>query len=280
MAPVNRLLRGRVHAYLKNNVLSGDEPLSVLELGGCGANAVFLGRLGHRVVSTSIDERALDGARAQAEEEGLADRVVFQKFDPRTDRASGFAGAFDLVLGDFGVLNAFEPRELRHLAVVATHWVRTGGRAVFLVMPPVCVWETAGNVISGRWKKAGSRSTAPSPRFGVHTTSSAIWYHEPAALRKAFQPAFEMRRLEPLGLILPPYGQVSPVAGRAPVLTLLSAAERVARVVPGLARFSDHYLADLQRSGAVTTTHRTAQTAARSPRLATETMGQTVSRGA
>ncbi len=280
MTPGSRLLRNRVHAYLETNVLSCEKQLAVLELGFCGANAVFLGRLGHRVVSTSVCEGAFDGARAQVEEESLTDRVVFRRFDVRTDPGLEFAGAFDLVLGDFGVLNTLEPRELRHLAVMATTWVRKGGRAVFVVMPHVCVWETADNVLHGRWKNAGSRSAASLPLHGLHDSPSTRWYHEPAALRTAFSPAFEIRRLEPLGLILPPYGRSSPVAGRAPVLTLLSAVERVARVVPGLARFSDHYLVDLQRSGAVTIASHSTQTAPLSPRLATETLGRTVSRSA
>lgn len=278
MAPAALLLRGRVHAYLEARVLPRGEEVTVLELGCRGANAVFLGRLGHRVVATNPCGRLLEEARIRAQAEEFGDRVVFQTFDVRSDQSLGFAGSIDLILGDFGALNTLEPRELRQLAVAATRWVHEGGRAVFVIMPPVCIWETASNVLTGRWREAGRRSAPAMPGRAPDGALLPTWYHGPAAVKAAFAPAFEVRHIEPLGLALPPFSQARPVAGRPPVLNLLSAAERAVRVVPGLARFSDHYLVDLQRTGAVTVARQTAEIARRRPHLVTEPVGRAVSR--
>ncbi|MFG2196181.1 SAM-dependent methyltransferase [Streptomyces sp. NPDC048639] len=78
---------------------AGLPPGRALDLGcGEGADAIWLAQQGWRVTATDISRVALDRAAAHASEEGVADRIAWQ----RVDLAESFPdGLFDLVSAHF-----------------------------------------------------------------------------------------------------------------------------------------------------------------------------------
>ena len=69
------------HPLLTSNAgyLTGGEALDLAC--GRGQNAIWLGRMGYRVLGVDISQVALQAARAAAADQGLSDRVRFQQAD-------------------------------------------------------------------------------------------------------------------------------------------------------------------------------------------------------
>lgn len=80
----------------------------VLDIGtGSGVNAILAATKGAKVLAVDINPRAVDAARANAERNGLADRIEVRE----SDVFSGVEGRFDLIVFD-PPFRWFRPRSL------------------------------------------------------------------------------------------------------------------------------------------------------------------------
>ncbi|MEV6317947.1 methyltransferase domain-containing protein [Streptomyces sp. NPDC051776] len=97
-ADSDRIWSGKPNTALVREI-SGLPPGRALDLGcGEGADAIWLAQQGWRVTATDISRVALDRAAAHASDEGVADRIAWQ----RADLAEAFPeGSFDLVSAHF-----------------------------------------------------------------------------------------------------------------------------------------------------------------------------------
>lgn len=93
-----RVWGGRVNAVLQTEVV-GLRPGRVLDLGaGEGGDAIWLAGQGWQVTAVDVSAVALDRARADAEQAGVAERISFVVADLATDFP---AGRYDLVSAHF-----------------------------------------------------------------------------------------------------------------------------------------------------------------------------------
>jgi hypothetical protein len=105
-------------------------------------------------------------------------------------------------------------------------------------------WEWAWFLGHGQPGKAFRRLT----RGGVGWRGLRIRYPSIRALRKAFSPAFRMRRVAALGVFLPP-SYAEGWASRHPgLLDRLDRWERRMETLPPLPWLADHYLIELERT--------------------------------
>ena len=247
---IGRLQRQAVHEHLRRHVLGGAG--SVLELGcGTGEDALFLARAGCRVLATDAAPAMLELARVKVESAGLAARVRVARLDLAAPPAALGDGPVDLLFSNFGALNCLAPEQLRRLGRAAGGWVRSGGRAVLVVMPRACLVESAYFIARGRWREARRRWDGGPVEARVAGGTVATWYYSPAQVEAAFAPAFRLRDLRPVGLLVPP-SYLDPRAAAWPhtLRTLAWLDERLAALRP-LAGLADHALVDLERrSGA------------------------------
>lgn len=85
----------------------------VLDMGtGCGVNAILAAARGAQVVAVDINPTAIEAARANAERNGVAERVTVRY----SDVFSEVAGAFDLIVFD-PPFRWFKPRDLTETAI-------------------------------------------------------------------------------------------------------------------------------------------------------------------
>lgn len=106
ITPVSHLLGDSVLA----EVHAGDR---VLDMGtGSGVNAVLAAGRGATVLAVDISENALEAALANAERNGVADRIEVR----RSDVFSAVEGVFDLIVFD-PPFRWFEPRDLFEAAM-------------------------------------------------------------------------------------------------------------------------------------------------------------------
>ena len=190
-------MREKVYAHVERVVPAGAR---ILELNaGTGTDAVALARRGYRVHATDIAPGMLARLEAKVERFGLADRVSIQACS-FTDLDQVTGGPYDAVFSNLGGLNCVP--DLRPVVAGLRHVLRPGGTAVWVLMPPICLWEL-GEVFRGhpglavrRLRRGGTRAHLEGRTFDVH-------YFAPGRVERAFGDAYERLAIEGLSVITP-----------------------------------------------------------------------------
>lgn len=199
---LGRWLRQAVWEEVERLVQPGD---AVLELGcGTGEDAVWLARRGARVVATDAAPAMLEVAWQKGAVAGVTGQVAFLQFDADHEEAAlpGWAGTFDLVFANFGVLNCLPDR--RPLVEALASWVRPSGKAVFVVMGPLCPWEIAWHLAHRQVRVAFRRWRGGVEAHVGQGATARVWYPTPWRLRREFNPHFRHVRTVGVGVLLPP----------------------------------------------------------------------------
>lgn len=239
---LGRLLRERVWRLLAEQLRPGQR---VLELAcGTGEDALWMARRGASVVATDGAPGMLQAARRKAEQASLDGMIQFHHASLQELGAGRLAGsgAFDGAFSNFGGLNTIG--DWRPLARSLAQWVRPGGWLLLVVMGPFCPWEIGWRLLHGQARQAFRRLREPA-QAQVGGQIIPVWYPSPRRLEADFAPWFRRRRLDSLGLWLPP----SYLGRRVARLPRLFAA--LGRIEQATARFTlgwgDHYLLLLER---------------------------------
>jgi SAM-dependent methyltransferase len=254
---IGTLMRQAVWRRLDSCFKPGDR---VLELNcGTGADAIYLGQQGVQVLATDVAPAMLELARAKVARAGLEDLVevrhlaieelIMKDEEWRMKNSaeapfflpSPFSIPFDGALSNFGGLNC-----VANLPVVAAGLaarLRLGARALLCVMGPLVPWEWAWYLRRGQLGKAFRRLR----RGGVHWRGLTIRYPSVWAVRRAFAPAFRLRRVSAIGALVPPSYTEGWAARHPRLLTRLNDWERRLETLPPLPWLADHYLMELER---------------------------------
>jgi len=190
-------MRDKVYAHVLRVVPLGS---SILELNaGTGTDAVELARRGYRVHATDIAPGMLERLRNKAAGIDADARPTAQECSfLHLDQVTG--GPYDAVFSDLGGLNCTD--DLRPVVAGLEHLLRPGGVVVWVVMPPVCLWELA-MAFTGRFglafrrlSRGGTRAHLEGRRFPVH-------YFTPGRVARAFGPGYEVLAIEGLSVMTP-----------------------------------------------------------------------------
>jgi SAM-dependent methyltransferase len=197
--PLARALRARVWARLDVAFAPG---LPVLELGcGTGEDARHLAERGVPVVAT--DQSPLMLRQAAAKTTGLPVTTTLLDLqslppEPAVLAHAPFAGAFS----NFGAVNGLA--EFDSLAAWLAPLVRPGARVLLVVMGRWCAWEIAWHLLRLQPRAAFRRLRRGGAVAHVGGVPMTVHYPSTTALRRAFDPYFQLESLRPLGLFLPP----------------------------------------------------------------------------
>lgn len=214
----------------------------ILELGcGTGEDAVHLARSGVSVVATDRSSRMIQMAHGKAVIHNCQDRIEFRCLGMEEIGGLGDDEMFDGVLSNFGALNCVQ--DLQTLIAEVARRLRPGAPLLWVPMGRHVPWEWCWYLMRGQWSKAWRRLRAGGTQWRGMTLS----YPTPARLRSLLQPHFQVTRLAPLGVVLPPsyaaaWLERSPFA--AAVFTRL---ERWAQRSSLLASWSDHFIVEAVR---------------------------------
>jgi SAM-dependent methyltransferase len=226
--PIAQRFRARVHAVIAEEL---PPPARILDVGaGIGLDAEALAARGYAV--HGIDASA--GMVAVARE-----RVPGVEFDVE-DLLATERGPFDGALANFGVLNCVP---LDEAAKALARVVSPRGCLFVVVMPrlhPTFLLQSLAS-LQPRRALARLRPRIELPLSGGNRLSTR--YHSPRAVGTAFEPFFRTRRVESLGLLVPPPGSRLPER----IVEVLWGMEQRLRSKPGLRAMGDHVLVVLER---------------------------------
>jgi SAM-dependent methyltransferase len=247
---LGQLLRPRVWHILGQHFTAGQH---ILELAcGTGEDAIWLAQRGVMVTATDGAVEMVRTTAVKAQQAGVSERVTAVQLtlqeiadtdyqSPITDHRlpiTSYNGAFS----NFGGLNTIG--DWRPLAENLAQRVRPGGKAVLVVMGPLCPWEVGWHLLHGEWGTAVRRfkdhSTAT---IGNHTIP--IWYPAARRLRRDFAPWFRHLHTQSLGLWLPPSYLGHLVERRPRLFARLNRLETKTAYLTG--GWGDHYILLLER---------------------------------
>jgi SAM-dependent methyltransferase len=238
VTPLGTLLRQAVWRRLDASFAPGQR---VLELGcGTGEDAVHLASHGVRVLATDASPVMVETARRKVAAAGLGEMVDARRMG--MEEVGTLAGTFDGAFSDFGGLNCVA--DLGGIAQGLAALLPPGAPVLLCVMGPLVPWEWIWYLSKLQPGKA-FRRLRPG---GVAWRGITVRYPSIRTLRRAFAPAFRLRRVSGVGAFLPPTYVEGWTRRHPRALSLLERWEgRLAAVAP-FPWLADHYLAELVRS--------------------------------
>jgi SAM-dependent methyltransferase len=248
---LGRSLRAATWGYLIEAFSPGDR---VLDMGcGTGVDACMLASRGILVTAIDQSQAMLDVTGRLAELEGVADSVLTRKIDMSDWSAEDLVDvspelavrALDGAYSNFGALNCVE--NLDQVSAVLASILRTGSRAVFVVMSPVCLWEIFWHLMHAQPRAAIRRLRGGGLAHAGEGESVRVWYPSPFRLSRSFERDFRRIELSPLGSFLPPTYLADLVDRRPALFKKLAGLEERTRRLPFLPYLSDHYVVVLER---------------------------------
>jgi ubiquinone/menaquinone biosynthesis C-methylase UbiE len=237
--PLGVVLRKMVWARMDYLFLPGQK---ILELGcGTGEDAVRLAARSVDVVATDAADEMIAVAKRKANTLGLAGRIEFHRV-PMEEVASALQGRkFDGVFSNFGAVNC--ARDFESLIGSIASLLKSQATLLWVVMGKHVPWEWIWYLTRGRADKAFRRFR----RGGVKWRGLTVQYPTPRQLSRALGAHFIVKRVSPLGCILPPSYAANWLNHSPRVLAALSRLESSAQNVALLASCADHYMIEAYR---------------------------------
>lgn len=237
--PVGRALREMVWTRMEQLFRRGHR---VLELGcGTGEDAVRLAERGVRVVATDPSSQMLQVARAKATARRCGTRIEFRCHGMQDLDSFSEGERFDGVLSNFGAVNCVA--DLPTLISSLAAQLVPDAPLLFVVMGRLAPWEWLWYLSRGQGRKAWRRLTPG----GVDWRGMKISYPTPAAMERVLAVHFEVTRVAPLGVVLPP-SYAAAWLDRSPwMLKVLARFESWAQRSRFLASWSDHFIIEARK---------------------------------
>ena len=214
----------------------------ILELGcGTGEDAVRLASCGLRVVATDPSAGMIQIARHKALSGNCQERIEFRCVAMEDIGSFAADDVFDGVLSNFGAVNCVQ--NLQALVADVAHRLAPGAPLLWVVMGRHAPWEWVWYLMRGQWRKAWRRLRPG----GVEWRGLTISYPTPAQVRSLLRPYFEVTRVAPLGVVLPPSYAGAWLDHSPSAATILTRLERWAQRSSLLASLSDHFIVEATR---------------------------------
>lgn len=243
---IGKLQRDIVHNYLTSSILS-EKKLNVLELnGGTGADAIWLAKQGHRVMATDISEKMLEIIKQKVESEDLSLQIQTMNVDITKIQDYHFGQRYDFVFSNFGGLNCIEQEDMRKVPEAMSNLLEVDGRIILVIMSKYCIWESIYFLLKFNFKDAFRRYSEEGTMAQLNGLDLMIYYYTPKQIKNIFKKYFDVISIKPVGFAIPPSYLEKFFATKRRALNFLERVERLFTNTIFAAKFSDHFLIDLQ----------------------------------
>ncbi len=231
--PILERMRARVRRQVESLLPAGGRLLEINA--GTGADAAYFAARGCRVHATDLSGAMVARIRARIAGGGFEGRLSAQQLS-FYDLQRAAPGPYDGVLSNMGGVNC--AGELAPIARGLERLLAPGAAAVWVVMPPLCLWELA-QAARADFRLAFRRLRRGGVLARVEGLPVRTHYYSPGQVLDAFGPRFRLLNLQGLSVFTPPADHKEFPARRPRLYRLLCALdERLA------GRFPFHSLGD------------------------------------
>jgi ubiquinone/menaquinone biosynthesis C-methylase UbiE len=190
-------MRQKVYAHIEALLSPGS---TILELNaGTGFDAVTLAGKGYHVHATDIAPGMLAQIQDKIRRYHLEDQISVQPCS-FTELDNITLGPFDGITSNFGGLNCIN--DLSLITRQLPHLLKPGGVVVWVIMPPICLWELIR--IPQDFRMATRRLKRRNVVSNVEGVKFLASYFTPKEVKSAFGPEFRLLRVEGLSVLTPP----------------------------------------------------------------------------
>ncbi len=236
---IGQLQRAIVHEYLNDNITWPIERL--LEIGcGTGEDLLYFETRAKQIDAFDLSEAMIEVASTKIDSPHL--RIV-QK-DLRQWITEPGHKKYDLIFSNFGVLNCLNRAHFQDFHIQCSKTLKPGGSLILVIMPSDCLLEKLYFLLKGKWSEINRRSSSDPNVVLIEGSPQPTWYHNPDSIRKHF-PDFRCRKLQPIGLAIPPSYLQGFFEQRPVWLKNLTFIDQRLRKWSHLSRFADHFLIHL-----------------------------------
>lgn len=239
---VGRRQRADVWEYL-DGFLPKTSSINILEINcGTGYDALKMAKKGHAVTASDISNEMLKVARGKTD----ADKVKFVPLDITRIDETFFSEKFDLVFSNFGGLNCIDGDALTTFNKKLELLLKPKGSFIGIIMPTFSLWETFYFGLKFNFKQAFRRGNGP-VMANVSGEKVKTWYYSPSDIKKTIPERFQVAKVLPVGLFIPPSFLEPFFAKRLGLFSVLGFLEKHLAKASWQAALSDHYLIHYQK---------------------------------
>ncbi|HMI07893.1 MAG TPA: class I SAM-dependent methyltransferase [Flavobacterium sp.] len=236
--------RQRRHVYgFLSEVLEKHQPKTVLEVNcGTGEDAIWLANQNIRVTATDISEEMIRLAKGKSN----AANPVFSQVDIN-ELPKHFTGEkFDLIFSNFGGLNCLSEVRLELFFRNAAQLLSEKGQLILVIMPRNTIWEQCYFLAKADFKNIFRRKKA-NAIANVDGQKVITYYYDPKEAVTLARHYFDFRKLNPVGIFLPPSYLEPFFRNRPSLIGFLDKLEMKFHKLPFLAKHADHYFIFFQK---------------------------------
>jgi len=243
---IGKLQRNIIWKYLDES-LPTNKKINILELNcGTGEDAVYFAKKGFSVVATDISDDMLKLTKEKISKYGLEKNCSTRKLDLENSDEFNFKQKFDLVFSNFGGLNCVDKKSLKNLSLFISSILNDKGRIIFVLMPKFCLWESFYFLLKLKFSSVFRRASTKSLNVQINGGIVQTFYYSPKDIVNMFGNKFKFRNIKPVGFFIPPSFLNKFFLKKKKALRMLNSFENPASNISFLAKFSDHFLIDME----------------------------------
>jgi SAM-dependent methyltransferase len=175
----------------------------ILELNcGTGIDAVFLANRGVRVLACDIAPRMIELAQTRANSMKGSRMIDFRALATENIEVLGKEGLFDGAFSNFSGLNCVD--DLPTVAQKLARLLRPGARLALCMIGRFVPWEIAWYMAHGNPRRAFLRFKKVTLGHIGEGAVVSVRYPSVRKLASIFSPGFRLRKLQGIGITLPP----------------------------------------------------------------------------
>ena len=246
---IGKMQRKIICKYLDES-LSTNQHLNILELNcGTGEDAVYFAKKGFSVVATDVSDEMLKTTEEKINKFGLSNYIRTEKLDLTNPSDFNFEQKFDLVFSNFGGLNCVDKESLKNLSIVISSLLNDRGRIIFVIMPNFSLWESFYFLMKIKIDKVFRRASTKPLNVNLNGGNVQTFYYSPKEISNIFGNKFKVMNIKPVGFFIPPSFLNNYFLKKKKTLRMLEAFENPVSKISFLAKFSDHFLIDMELKG-------------------------------